>query len=107
MQKVLVLPERKHGKQSKDVLYIHDTLLMFRGAFDKLRLHARLVAEKVHPKWVQTFHEHRRALFDAVDDQLRGAERIARESGRASPPSADQILLVCRQGLERLFGSVG
>ena len=107
MQKVLVLPERKHGKQAKDVLYIHDTLLMFRGAFDKLRLPARLVAEKVHPKWVQTFHERRTAFFDAVDDRLRGAERIARESGRVSPPSADQIRLVCRQGLDRVFGSIG
>jgi len=38
-------------------------------------------------------------------DRLRNAERIARESGRASPPTADQIRLVCQQGLEHIFGS--
>jgi hypothetical protein len=107
LQKVLVLHERKHGKGSKDLLYIHDTLLMFSGVFDQLRVHARRVSEKVHPNWVNTFHERRRALFRAVDDRLRGAERIARESGRASPPSADQIRLVCRQGLDTVFGTPG
>jgi hypothetical protein len=104
MQKVLVLPERKQGKQAKDVLYIHDTLLMFSRAFDQLRVQARLVAENIHPNWVQTFHERRKALFAVVDDRLRNAERIARESGRASPPSAEQVRLVCQQGLERIFG---
>lgn len=104
MHKVLVLPERKQEKQAKDILYIHDTLLMFTGAFDQLGVQARLVAEKMHPRWMQTFHERRRALFAVVDDRLRNAERIARESGRTSPPSAEQIRRVCGEGLERIFG---
>jgi len=104
MHKVLVLNERKHGKQSKDVLYIHDTLLMFSAALGKFQVSARLVAQELHPKWLRTFDERRRGLFANVDDRLRGAARIALESGRAHPPSAEQVRLLCQQGLERVFG---
>ncbi len=46
MHKVLVLNERKHGKQPKDVLYIHDTLLMFSAALGQLQVSARVVAQR-------------------------------------------------------------
>ena len=104
MQKVLVLPERKQSKQPKDVLYIHDTILMFSTAFDQLRVAAQMVAEEVHPKWLQAFHDRSSAQFAAIDDRLRGAQRIASESGRSSPPTAERIRLVCQQALGRIFG---
>jgi Nucleotidyltransferase len=104
MHKVLVLAERKLNKQAKDVLYIHDTLLMFAGAFEQLRVAARLVTQAAHPKWVQTFHDLRKGQFRAVDDRLRGAARIAVESGRAAV-SPEEMQRVCSQGLERVFGS--
>jgi Nucleotidyltransferase len=105
MHKVLVLRDRQSGKQPKDVLYVHDTILMFSNAFDELRVQAELVAKSMHPRSMRTFHDCRAEFFGRLDDRLRNAERVARESGRASPPTADQIRLVCQQGLERIFGS--
>jgi hypothetical protein len=104
MHKVLVLKERKDAKQPKDVLYIHDTLRIFSAALEQLQVGARLVAQKVHPKWLQTFDERRRVLFARVDDRLRQAARIALESGRPHPPSPEELRLVCQQGLEKVFG---
>jgi hypothetical protein len=107
MHKVLVLRERKLDKQSKDILYIHDTLLMFAAAFDRLRVAARTVAKDVHPNWLRTFNERRSMQFAAVDDRIRGAERIALETGRASPPSSEQIRRICQAGLDHIFGPGG
>ena len=106
MQKVIVLPERKPSKQGKDVLYVHDTLMMFARSFEQLRTQARLVCQQVHPRWVETFNERRMSQFRAVDDRIRSAEQIARSTGRASPPSAETIRAVCEAGLNELFGPV-
>jgi hypothetical protein len=104
VHKILVLANRKSSKQPKDVLYIHDTLLMFAEAVEPLRVSARLVLGKIGPAWVRTFTERRLAFFKGVDDRIRGAARIALETGRAEPPRPERIRLVCAQGLDRIFG---
>jgi len=102
-QKVLTLRKRKTPtKQSKDTLYIHDTLSMFGSSFDQLREQAARVLDRLANKTRREFHELRTALFQ--DRALVvGAERTAAATGRANPPSAGTIAAVCTAGLERIL----
>jgi hypothetical protein len=104
-QKVLTLRKRRTpGKQSKDGLYIHDTLAMFGSSFTTLREQAGRVLELLAPKNRREFHELRVALFQ--DKALMvGAERTASATGRANSPSADTIATVCTVGLEQIFSA--
>jgi hypothetical protein len=43
-------------------------------------------------------------LFGQVDDRIRRAALIARETGRGAPPSADLIRARCHDGLQAIFG---
>lgn len=102
-QKVLTLRKRRTTtKQSKDALYIHDTLTMFGRSFAAVRDQAGRVLERLAPKTTAEFHELRVALFQ--DKALMiGAERIAAATGRANPPSADTTAAVGRLGLDQIF----
>jgi hypothetical protein len=44
------------------------------------------------------------STFAVVDDRVRREAIIARETGRAAPPSAVQIQERCRVGLQAIFG---
>jgi hypothetical protein len=44
------------------------------------------------------------ALFGLVDDRIRRAAIIARETGRGVPPSAELIRARCHDGLQAIFG---
>lgn len=104
VQKVLTLRKRKPAKQSKDALYIHDTLTMFGSSFPVLREQAGRVLDRLAPKTRRELHERRVALFE--DKALVvGAERIAAATGRANPPSAGTIAAVCTVGLEQMFAT--
>ena len=103
VQKVLTLRKRRSpAKQSKDALYIHDTLTMFGGSFAALREQAPRVLERLPRKTLREFHELCTALFR--DKALMiGAEMIAAATGRANPPSAETIATVCAVGLAQIF----
>jgi len=103
VQKVLVLHRRKPGEQPKDVLYVHDTLLMFAASLEGLRPLARDVLAEMHPGWVTKFHERRARMFAAVNDNLIGAAEIAKSVGRARPSSPQAIQAVCLRGFAQLF----
>lgn len=102
-QKVLTLRKRKTAaKQSKDALYIHDTLMMFGSSFPALRQQAGGVLGRLAPKTRREFQELRVALFQ--DKTLMvGTERTAGATGRASSPSAETIATVCTVGLDQIF----
>ncbi len=102
-QKVLTLRKRRSSaKQAKDALYIHDTLALFGSSFPAVREQAARVLDRLAPKTRRELRELRVALFQDKS-LLIGAERNAAATGRASPPSADTIGMVCTVGLEEIF----
>ena len=104
-QKVLVFSrgDRSREKQAKDVLYIHDTLLLMSARLGDMESAWGALCQNVHPKWVGDLRSLRDAEFAKVTDRLRRAAIIAQASGRSDPPDADRIREVCRLGLGRVF----
>lgn len=100
-QKVLALPARKtHGKDSKDVLYMYDTILRFSERLSEL-----------HEDW-RSFSQggqidaRLQAGIDGLLQNQRLAEKaaeVARRSGRPSPPLPAEVLATCGDGLSRIF----
>lgn len=104
LQKLLVIAQRPPRKRYKDLLYVHDTLVLFRHALGVLRAQASRVLDQVSPT--------RRLKLPGMIQQLLGnralaeqAAAIAVATGRAAPPSAASIIDVCSVGLDELFGS--
>lgn len=86
-QKILVLPRRHPGKQAKDLLYIHDTFILFADAISLLRETWGRVAAEVPRAQLATFGRVARAVSSQATDALRGALRVARAIVRDHPPS--------------------
>lgn len=108
-QKALVFPrqDRARDKQAKDILYIHDTLLMMSARLGDLATAWGRLCQDTQPAWVVDLRKIRESEFSVATDRLRRAELIARASGRPNPPNAEQIRQVCRLGLKRVFGLRG
>ena len=103
-QKVLVLPTRDKNKQSNDVLYVHDTLMLFA---DNLPVVCNLwhsVKDRLTKKQVRDVGRGITGLFGQVDDRIRRTAIIVRETGRGVPPSAELIRARCYDGLQAIFG---
>jgi hypothetical protein len=103
-QKMLVLPDRAKDKQSNDVVYIHDTLMTFADNLPALRKLWDSVKARLTKKQVRDTGRAITGLFGQVDDRIRRAALIARETGRGAPPSADLIRARCHDGLQAIFG---
>lgn len=103
-QKLLVLPHRKPDKQAKDVLYVHDTLLMFAGGLERVAEMWNLVASSLHANVRKAVDKRREDLFLSVTDCVRRASIIAASTGRPDPPSPERLIATCRLGLDRVFG---
>jgi hypothetical protein len=102
-QKLLVLSDREKDKQDNDVVYIHDTLMIFADSLPALRQLWASLKVRLTTKQVRSLGRALEMTFDAVDDRIRRAAIIARETGRGSPPSAEQIHERCRAGLHAIF----
>ncbi len=104
-QKVLVFSrsDRSREKQAKDVLYMHDTLLLMSAKLADLEGAWGTLCQTVHPAWVRDLRQTRDQEFEKVTDRLRRAAILARASGRADPPDAELIRQVCQLGLGRVF----
>lgn len=102
-QKVLSLPKRRSARRGKDVLYIHDTLLLFGGAFEDLR---EIWSASVQPNLdKRAFREVTQAperLFGNATDAARDAAVQAR-STRGRTIRVDDLVAVCRRGLSEIF----
>lgn len=77
VQKLLIHADRAAGKQSQDLLYIHDTLELFAAELDAL--HA-LWRDHIRPQmdraWERRMLRARDDAFDASNDRIRDAARI-------------------------------
>jgi hypothetical protein len=103
-QKILILPARRLPKQGKDVLYIHDTMLMFGGAFDELRaLWLTEIRRHLARKALRQVLDASEELFGVVADRSLHASQVAREAGRSL--TATEIAAVCRRGLSEIFAA--
>jgi hypothetical protein len=103
-QKVLTIPERQTAKKrAKDILYVHDTVLLFADRLDELRELWTTVSHRIHAAWLGRVEKNIGRLFSVVTDASREAALIAASSGRPEPPGPELLILRCREGLERIF----
>jgi len=103
-QKVLALPSRRPSKRGKDVLYIHDTLLLFGATLDELQ--ALWIAEirpRLAKKALAQVLGASEQFFGDVTDHSREAAHVARGAGRSI--SAGDLAAACRLGLSEIFGA--
>lgn len=77
VQKLLIHKDRAAGKQSQDLLYIHDTLELFAAELDPL---GALWRDDVRPvmeaAWVHRLERARDDAFRVTNDRIRDAARI-------------------------------
>jgi hypothetical protein len=99
-----VLRERKADKQAKDLLYIHDTLLIFSHSLDELGVLWKRIEPTLHPNTLRALARRRGDILASVTDPARNAAVIAANTARADPPTAERLLATCRAGLAQVFG---
>ncbi len=104
-QKLLVLDKRRRARAEKDVLYVHDTLLMFADALDVLAEDWRRMCSELPRPTAAAVARLARTRFALPDGVVNGAARVAAETGRSSPPSPAAIAAACRAGLAAVFGA--
>ena len=96
VQKILALPRRDPADVPKDLLYLHDTFLVFVDKLDAISAGWMALRSVMHPNHVRTFERLAREHLEKVTDPLRSAARIA--AGRPQPPSPDMLLAGLRRG---------
>lgn len=104
VQKLLIHSERSdRRKQAKDVLYIHDTLLMFGGQAEFLHSPWKRCHDRLSDKPRRHVQEIRRKLTATTHDLHRRAFEIARRAGRVDISSADDLRGTLSAGLSALM----
>jgi hypothetical protein len=104
VQKLLILDDRVQADRAKDILYIHDTLLMFGDARNEM---ARLWVESVGPSLHATTRAGLKKLAGkhlAPDGALAAeAAHLVKATKRAAAPSPGTLVGICREGLRFAF----
>jgi hypothetical protein len=103
-QKILSFKSRAGSKKAKDILYIFDTLMLFRNSLDSianvwgdiLDQFPTELARSVQNRWHSVLVQAH--LFDR-------AAAIASSTGRPAPPTAERLRGTCELGLSRVFGT--
>ena len=100
VQKLLIHDKRPANKRAQDLLYIHDTLELFGGALDILRvLWVNEVRPSMPAKTARAAETMVQTLFNRVTDAHREAARIP--LGRALTPEA--LRAACAYGLGEIL----
>lgn len=99
VQKMLVLP-RRGADAAKDLVYVHDTILLFAEHVDDLHRLCTTVTSSLPAKTVQTLRTICRE-HSAINDTTRQASEVAKAAGRTLSPA--EIASVVRLGMERLL----
>ncbi|MCY3002064.1 MAG: GSU2403 family nucleotidyltransferase fold protein [Planctomycetota bacterium] len=101
-QKLLVLEKRGPDERAKDIVYIHDTLVLFAPHLEELNALWRKV-ETPSPKRARKTAELARALGAAVGDDVRNAAQLLRAIERPYRPDARALVATLNEGLRRVF----
>lgn len=106
-QKLLVLDRRPSLRErGKDILYVHDTILMFSEALDELRaIWSGVVGSEANATTRRLHANVSRVVryLSTVNDDIREAANIAKSLGRGGGTQPETILAVCKQGLGVVF----
>lgn len=104
-QKLLTLKARRPAKQSKDLLYIFDTLAIFADSLRELEKSAPdLVPDLPHKARAKILRTATEICF-TEGPASRGAAAIAAEQ-RDRPPDSAQIVSACELGVRRVLALV-
>ena len=98
-QKLIIHNSRSPAKRPQDVLYIHDTLDLFRLELDMMRAAWLDTARRISPSARLALNQTRRSVFGEVTDVIRNACRIPAD--RTLRP--EQLHTFCRQALGHIF----
>ena len=101
-QKMLVMSKRPPDKQAKDLLYVHDTFAIFTDSFASVKTSWETLRKAMPPKHVRSFEKSVHAVLAGESDLVRRATSIASE--RATPPTAEMLLIGLRRGFALSFG---
>ncbi|NUP97087.1 MAG: hypothetical protein HUU28_13080 [Planctomycetaceae bacterium] len=101
-QKLLVLEKREPAERAKDIVYIHDTLVLFAPHLEQLNTLWRKV-ETPSSKRARKTAELARALGAAVGDDVRSAAQLLRSIERPYRPDARALVATLDEGLRRVF----
>jgi len=102
VQKILIHGKRNREERSKDILYMHDTIVTFAARIDGLQAEwFGNVRHELHANSVRTVERAAVSLFGAVTDAIRAASLIVQ--GRTSTPEV--IRETCNLGFSRIFGA--
>lgn len=104
-QKLLVLDRRPPEKQSKDLLYIHDTIALFSRKLEGVAGAWGRVRDRKHPNVSRDLQACIDARVSEVNDLVRAACNIAGQTGRPSPPSPERFVAVCRTAMGAIFSA--
>jgi hypothetical protein len=97
-----VLDKRGPEERAKDVLYIHDTLVLFAPHLDRLAALWRRV-ESPTSKRARTTVKRARAISASVSDDVRNAAQLLRAIERPHRPDAGALVATLDEGLRRVF----
>jgi hypothetical protein len=103
-QRLLIEKYRQPAKQAQDVLYIHDTLELFRDQLDMLKtVWQRDVRPTLPAATARAIAQRCDIRFRVVTDVIRNAVRIPQD--RVITP--DRLRATCAYGLGEIFGAGG
>lgn len=99
-QKMLIHDDRRPEKRSQDILYLHDTLVLFGGSLDALRTewqaHLAPTLTSAQRRQVERCLD---THFSSVTDAIRRAALIPGD--RSLVP--ERVLALCQQGLREVY----
>lgn len=102
VQKFLILNNRTKNKRQQDLLYVHDTLLLFGDILPQLRNTWRSVVKpRLQEREVATVEREIQQAFSGVTPDIQGATRIPRD--RDLDPA--EFLATCKLSFQTILGT--
>jgi len=100
VQKFLILKDRKKNKRQQDLLYVHDTLMLFGHMLPTFKqTWGSIVKPRLHPREVATVEREIQEAFSEVTDDIQAASKIP--SDRDIDP--EDFLATCQYSFQTIL----
>lgn len=99
-------PQRGNAERAKDLVYVADTLRLFRDRLEDLQEEASAWRGRVGAKRSRRLHQAIRRHFLERSDDLRRAVELTRVLPGDRPTSQGDFVNLCARGLPRLLGEL-